>query len=147
MNYIEICKKFKLSNLAGVDLRGADLQNANLRGANLRDTDLRGADLYSADLRGADLQNANLYGADLVGADLLGANLQGVSNIISFTIGNHFGYFVRDSKYCRIGCIGMHITEWLSKYSNLGKQNRYDEKDIKEYGLVIKMLNKLKTNC
>ncbi len=98
------------ANLSEADLFGADLSGANLSGANLF---------------GANLSGANLFGADLSGANLSGANLPHVENIISFTAGKHFAFFVKDSKYLKIGCIGHSLEYWRSSMQLISRENGY----------------------
>lgn len=140
------------ANLTEADLAGADLSRANLSGANLSGVNLTRADLTRANLTEANLSGADLYGADLIEAnlteadltraDLTGANLSH-TKIIGFYCGKHFGFIhtgdqYYSGNYCKIGCEGQSLQEWLEYYNQLGQDNEYSDVEIQLYGNVIK---------
>ena len=112
--------------------------------ANLRGADLEGADLRGAYLRSTDLRSAYLWGANLVGADLWGADLSD-ANYIKIIGSRH------ELQYCGgivlIGCIKHTIDEWIEQYEVIGKENDYTEKEIKEYGVYLRMINDSFSHC
>jgi hypothetical protein len=139
------------ADLYSADLRGADLYGANLYGANLYSADLRGADLRGADLRGANLYSADLRGADLYSADLRGADLRGadLSNattketiledkaLLTFLYNRHTAYFTGDGKIT-IGCHTHSVSQWVTDFTRVGKENGYTDVEIEKYGKFIK---------
>jgi hypothetical protein len=130
------------ANLYGANLRGANLYGANLYGANLREADLRGANLYGANLyganlywanlRGANLYGANLYGADLRGADLRGADLRCKQYVCKIHASRNVIVAIDDD--VRIGCERKPLAEWLQTFEAVGRENKYTEAEIAEYG-------------
>ena len=125
------------ADLQKADLAGADLGGAYLEGANLRGTDLQGADLGGANLKEADLKEADLKGADLVGAYLEGADLNFCSDIISFTLGKHFGFAQLSTGYVKIGCEGHSISDWLENVEQIGQANNYTDEQIFDYKYIL----------
>lgn len=130
---------YKITYLDGTVKEFESLILADLSRANLIEADLSGA--Y---LRGADLREANLSGADLRGAYLSGADLSHVTDIISFTLGKHFGFYHISKDYLKIGCEGMSLDEWASQYEQIGKSEGYSDVQIKLYGKQIKLIQELK---
>ena len=122
------------ADLSGADLRGADLWSANLSSANLRDAYLRGADLSGADLSGADLSGANLRRADLSGA----------KGILSFTLGQHFGFSYQYDGviYVQVGCECHTLEHWLLNYEQIGNDHGYSTKEINRYKRFMKAIRK-----
>ena len=113
---------------------------AYLGGADLGGAYLGGADLRGAYLGGADLGGADLGGADLRGADLRGADLSFCSDIISFTLGKHFGFYQISSGYLKIGCKGMAIGDWTPE---IGTNNDYSSTEVSIYSIQIEALIKM----
>ncbi len=120
------------ANLSEANLSEANLSEANLSGANLRWADLRGADLRWAGLRGADLRGADLYGADLRGADLRWADLHAKQYICQIHASRHAIVAIDDD--VRIGCHRKPLAEWLETFEAVGRENKYTEAEIAEYG-------------
>lgn len=113
----------------------------NKDGAVLRTVDadtLYGADLSDADLSGANLSGANLRRADLIGADLSGANLRGADlsgakqYICQINASRHAIVAIDDD--VRIGCHRKPLAEWLETFEAVGRENKYTEAEIAEYG-------------
>ena len=130
MTDIELKSILDLHNKWLKDIDGgkcADLEGANLRGADLRGTDLRGANLLDANLLDANLRDANLVGANIKRA-----------NYVKIIGSRH------ELQHCKgivfIGYIKHTIDEWLDQYEQIGKDNNYTEKEIKEYGIYLKMI-------
>ena len=125
-------------DLAGADLVGADLVGAYLVGAYLHMADLSGANLSGANLRGADLSGADLRRADLRRADLRRANLSGATG--PFTTGS-FGrhHAIAAGGMINIGCERHSYDEWLADYEEIGRRNGYDDDEITDYGVWIKL--------
>ena len=119
-------------------LRGADLRGANLRGADLREANLLGADLRWADLRGANLRGADLREANLLGADLLGADLRAKQYLCQIHASRHAIYAIDDD--VRIGCERHPLAEWLETFEAVGRENKYTEAEIAEYGGWLKAI-------
>ncbi|UCF13207.1 MAG: pentapeptide repeat-containing protein [Thermoplasmatales archaeon] len=118
-------------------------ERANLRYANLHGANLSNANLRYADLHGADLHYANLHGADFRYADLHGADLSCVIisetifdfKLMSITGSRHKIIAYKNKMY--IGCI-LHSPEyWKIMYDTIGKENKYSEKEIREYKRCI----------
>jgi hypothetical protein len=138
------------ADLTRADLTRANLTMANLIGANLIGANLIGANLVGAKLIGADLTNADLTGANLSGADLTNADLTGADLYIACgdnTRGIYIQIFC--SSKCRlvkyqdniqIGCEKHSVQHWLDNYKEIGAKAGYSEKEIKQYGNVIKLL-------
>jgi len=136
-----------LENNRGADLRGADLREtnlwkANLWGANLRESDLRGADLWETDLWESDLRRADLRGTNLWGANLRESDLRGAGHsiklpIINITGSRHSVHLINDK--IKIGCEIYSVEYWLNNYEQIGKDNGYSKKEIKEYKKYIDM--------
>jgi len=123
--------------LHGANLHGANLYGANLRKADLVEADLVGADLRWANLRGADLREAklcgaNLHGAYLVEANLHGANLSAKQYVCQIHASRHAIIAIDDD--VRIGCIRKPLAEWLETFEAVGRENKYTEAEIAEYG-------------
>ena len=114
--------------LSGADLSGADLSWADLRGADLRGADLRGADLSWADLRGADLR----------GADLRGADLRAKQYLCQIHASRHGIVAIDDD--VRIGCERKPLAEWLETFEAVGRENKYTEAEIAEYGIWLRAI-------
>ena len=129
-------------DLRGADLGGADLQEADLQRAYLQRADLQGANLRGADLQGADLREADLWGADLEGAYLRGADLNFCSDIISFTLGKHFGFAQLSTGYVKIGCEGHSISDWLENVEQIGQANNYTNEQLWLYKKMLKLIQK-----
>ena len=144
-------------DLRRADLYVADLRRANLRGANLSGANLRRADLYVADFIGADLLGADLLGANLDGADLRWVNLNGANlyevnfsgtnlystkGVYAFYLSRHLGflYNYNNEKRIQIGCENHSIEYWIENYIEIGKNHRYSDKEIEQYGKMIKLL-------
>jgi uncharacterized protein YjbI with pentapeptide repeats len=153
------------ANLYGANLSGANLSEANLYGANLSEANLYGANLYGANLSEANLSGANLSGANLSGANLSGANLSRANlsraNLSRANLSEANLYIACSSqvqgidiqviylskhrivKYqdtIQIGCKVYSIQHWLDSYREIGKKAGYTEKEIKQYGNMIKLL-------
>ena len=126
------------ADLNGADLFGADLRGADLFGADLRGADLRGADLFGADLFGADLRGADLLGANLRGADLLGANLRCKQYVCAIHASRHAIYAIDDD--VRIGCERKPLAQWLETFEAVGREKKYTEAEIAEYGGWLKAI-------
>jgi hypothetical protein len=109
----------------------ADLSGADLIGANLSHADLIGANLI-----GANLSHANLIGANLIGANLIGANLIGAKNVILQFIASRHQVNVIDNMV-RIGCQNHDLQWWLENYQAVCQSERYTEKEIAEYGMIL----------
>ena len=111
-----------------INLSGANLSGANLGRANLGEADLGGANLSGADLRGADLGGANLGWA----------NLGWVTG--PFTTGS-FGrhHAIAAGGMISIGCERHSYDEWLADYEEIGRRNGYDDDEITDYGVWIKL--------
>ena len=120
------------ADLSGANLRGADLRGADLRGADLSEADLSGADLRGADLRGADLSGADLRGADLSGADLRWADLRAKQYLCAIRASRHTIVALDDD--VRIGCERQPLADWLETFEAVGRENKYTEAEIAEYG-------------
>jgi len=130
------------ADLSGAKLSGADLSGADLSGAKLIEADLSGADmswakLSGADLSGADLSGAKLSGADLSGADLSGAKLSGAKlaakqYICQIHASRHAIVAIDDD--VRIGCERKPLAKWLETFDAVGRENKYSEAEIAEYG-------------
>jgi hypothetical protein len=99
-----------------VNLRGANLCEANLCGANLRGADLCGADLYGANLRGANLHIP----------------------IVSIIGSVHSLWY--SNGLLKIGCEKYSLEYWIVMYDVIGRENNYNEEQIKEYYKYIKMI-------
>jgi len=84
---------------------------------------------------------ANLYGADLSGANLSGADLSKTllegKALLSFQFEQHTAYFYGTDEI-RIGCHVKSIGQWLETYVEVGKAERYTDKQIEMYGRFIK---------
>ena len=93
---------------------------------------LFGADLFGADLRGANLRRANLSEANLSGANLLGADLRCKQYICEIHASRHAIVAVDDD--VRIGCYRKPMAEWLETFEAVGKENKYTEAEVAEYG-------------
>ncbi|MHA1342348.1 MAG: pentapeptide repeat-containing protein [Promethearchaeota archaeon] len=153
------------ANLTGANLRDVDLTNAILTSADLRYVNLEGAYLINADLRGANLRNAiltdaNLIGANLTGVDLEGANLEGANlryanleraNLTGadleganlkyklLRIDGSVNYFQGYNGEVRIGCEFHSLEFWFKNYKEIGKENKYTDKQIVEYLGYLKL--------
>jgi len=46
-----------------------------------------------------------------------------------------------------IGCIKHTIGEWLDKYGVIGKENKYTQKEIREYGVYLNMIKDNFSHC
>ena len=108
------------------------LREADLRWADLQEADLRGADLREADLRGANLPGANLRGADLREADLREADLRAKQYLCQIHASRHAIVAIDDD--VRIGCHEKPLAEWLETFEAVGRENKYTEAEIAEYG-------------
>ena len=102
----------------------------------------RGADLRRADLRGADLRETNLWKANLWGANLRESDLRGAGHsiklpIINITGSRHSVHLINDK--IKIGCEIYSVEYWLNNYEQIGKDNGYSKKEIKEYKKYIDM--------
>ncbi len=126
----------RYANLCGADLRYANLCCADLRWANLRYADLSYANLCGANLRWANLRYADLSYANLRFSDLHSADLHNTGLLI-FQYQQHQAHYTKDGTLT-IGCLLMPITEWVLGYEEIGKYNKYSEKEIKAYGGFIK---------
>lgn len=120
----------EIKNKDGVVLRTMDADT--LRGANLIGADLRGADLRGADLHGAKLCGANLHGAYLVEANLRGADLRCKQYVCQIHASRHTVVAIDDN--VRIGCIRKPLAEWLETFEAVGRENKYTDAEIAEYG-------------
>jgi len=109
---------------------------ANLSGANLYGANLSQADLSRANLYGANLSQANLSGANLSRADLSKTLLEGKA-ILSFQFEKHTAYFYGNDEI-RIGCHVKSVAQWLETYQEVGKSEKYTDKQIEMYGNFIK---------
>jgi hypothetical protein len=98
-----------------------------LRGANLSGANLSGADLSWANLSGADLSWANLGGANL-----RWANLRCKQHVCQIHASRHAIVAIDDD--VRIGCHRKLLTEWLETFEAVGRENKYTEAEIAEYG-------------
>jgi uncharacterized protein YjbI with pentapeptide repeats len=119
----------------------ADLYGANLSGANLSGANLSRADLSRANLSGAYLSGANLSGAYLSGANLKNTILEGKA-ILSFQFEKDTAYFY-DIDKIKIGCLENTIDYWANNYKTIGKENNYNDEQIKKYGEFIKICKKM----
>jgi hypothetical protein len=120
------------AGLRGADLRGADLRWADLSGADLSWAGLSGAGLRGADLRGADLRGADLSDADLYGANLYWADLRCKQYVCQIHASRHDIVAIDDD--VRIGCHRKPLAEWLETFEAVGKENKYTEAEVAEYG-------------
>jgi hypothetical protein len=120
------------ANLSGADLSGANLSGADLSGADLHWANLSGADLSGADLRWADLSGADLHWADLSGADLRWADLSAKQYACQIHASRHAIVAIDDD--VRIGCLHKPLAEWLETFHAVGRENKYTDADIVEYG-------------
>jgi hypothetical protein len=132
------------ANLSGADLSGANLSDAYLWGADLRDANLRGANLSDANLYDANLYGADLSGADLSDAYLIGVDLRRAKGILSFTLGQHFGFSYQHDGviYVQIGCECHTLEHWLTNYEQIGIKNGYSNKEINRYKRFMKAIRK-----
>ena len=105
----------------------ATVEADTLRGANLR-----GANLRWADLRGADLSGANLFEANLSWANLSGADLRARQYVCQIHASRHAIVAIDDD--VRIGCERKPLAEWLQTFEAVGRENKYTEAEIAEYG-------------
>ena len=126
-----------------VTVQGDTLREANLRGADLREADLRWEDLHGANLRGADLREADLRWADLRGADLRWADLRGADlrakqYLCQIHASRHA--IVAIDNDVRIGCERKPLAEWLETFEAVGRENKYTEAEIAEYGGWLKAI-------
>ena len=99
----------------------------------IRDKD--GAVLHTADadtLRWADLRWADLSGADLREADLRGAKLAAKEYICQIRASRHGIVAIDDD--VRIGCERKPLAEWLQTFEAVGREYKYTEAEIAEYG-------------
>jgi hypothetical protein len=108
-------------------LSGANLHGASLHGASLSKADLSWANLSWADLSGADLSAAELSGADLRWADL-----RCKQHVCQIHASRHAIVAIDDD--VRIGCHRKLLTEWLETFQAVGRENKYTEAEIAEYG-------------
>ena len=93
---------------------------------------LRGADLRGADLRWANLSEADLFGADLRWADLRWANLRCKQHVCQIHASRYAIVAIDDD--VRIGCIRKLLAEWLETFEAVGRENKYTDAEIAEYG-------------
>lgn len=70
-------------------------------------------------------------------ANLSYANLS-YANLITFQFQRHQAFFTLDGTL-RIGCMVMPISEWLLGFEEVGKNEGYNDQQIKAYGAFIKM--------
>lgn len=134
--------RLKISNddLSEVNLSDVNLSRANLSGTDLSYANLSGTDLSDADLSDTDLIGANLSYANLSGANLSRANLSGVPLFVC-KLKNH--YISAYGRQIRIGCKTGDLDWFLANYIQLGEIEGYSDDDIREYGIVLKMINEL----
>lgn len=154
--------KLNGASLRSVKLRGALLIDAEMAYVKMDKCDARGADFTGAFLGGADLsvgrfsrskmRNANLVDAnlsysafrraDLTNAKLIGTVLVGASG--PFCIGKFLRHdAVAVGGYITIGCERHTYDEWLSGYEEIGKANRYTDRQIRAYGKWIVMVTEI----
>ena len=120
------------ANLSGANLTGAILNWANLTGGNLRGADLSGANLNGEDLSWANLCEAILSGANLREANLRGADLSCKQHVCAIHASRHT--IVAVDNDVRIGCERKPLAEWLETFKAVGRENKYTEAEIAEYG-------------
>ena len=94
--------------------------------------------LSGADLSGADLSWADLRGADLRGADLRGADLRAKQYLCQIHASRHA--IVAIDNDVRIGCERKPLAEWLETFEAVGRENKYTEAEIAEYGGWLKAI-------
>ena len=70
---------------------------------------------------------ANLSYADLSSADLM-----------IFQFQKHQAFYSFDDSL-RIGCLYLPLDEWVNKFEEIGKREKYSDLQIKAYGSFIKM--------
>ena len=46
-------------------------------------------------------------------------------------------------KLLKIGCYEYTISTWLEKYKEIGEQNNYSEQEIDEYGMYIRLAQRI----
>ena len=130
----------EIKNKDGAVLRTVDADT--LIGANLRWANLRGADLREANLSGANLSEAYLSEANLRGADLREANLSGANLREAYLRARQYVCQIHASRHTivaidddvRIGCHRKPLAEWLETFEAVGRENKYTEAEIAEYG-------------
>jgi hypothetical protein len=83
-------------------------------------------------LRGANLSEANLRGADLRGANLRGADLSARQYVCQIHASRHAIVAIDDD--VRIGCHRKPLAEWLKTLEAVGRESKYTEAEIAEYG-------------
>ena len=93
---------------------------------------LRGANLRWAELHWADLHWADLHWADLRGADLREADLRCKQHVCAIHASRHAIVAIDDD--VRIGCYRKPLAEWLETFEAVGRENKYTEAEIAEYG-------------
>jgi hypothetical protein len=133
----------------GSYLRGADLSGAILKNADFRECDFRGAHLLDVDfsgakLQGADFRDAYMHGVNLLGADLTGASLEGAIGLkckqYVAIIRASRGSIVAIDDDISIGCKRMTLAEWLERFEAVGREARYTEAQIAEYGIYLRAI-------
>lgn len=127
------------ADLSNVDLTSATLSNADLYKANLSNTNLSHADLSYAILYKSNLANANIYKANLSNTSISG------TGIYSFQLDRDFGvYYKKDEQIIvKIGCEEHDLTYWLKHYEEIGKFNRYSDKEIRMYGIQLRAIKEI----
>lgn len=88
--------------------------------------------LREADLFGANLRRANLSWADLSGANLRGVNLTCKQYVCQIHASRHAIVAIDDD--VRIGCHRKPLAEWLETFEAVGRENKYTDAEIAEYG-------------
>jgi hypothetical protein len=84
----------------------------------------------------ANLSDANLSDADLSDANLSRANLSDAKNVIlQFKASRHQVNVI--DNMVRIGCQNHDLQWWLENYQAVGRSERYTEKEIAEYGMIL----------
>jgi len=99
----------------------------------IKDRDGRVLRTVDADtLRGASLRGASLSEANLREADLRGADLRARQYVCQIHASRHAIVAIDDD--VRIGCLHKPLAEWLETFHAVGRENKYTDADIVEYG-------------
>jgi len=83
-----------------------------------------------------------LRGADLREANLRGANLCRAKGILSFTLGQHFGFSYQHDGviYVKVGCECHTLEHWNTNIKAIGNKNNYNPEEIKRYSVQLSIL-------
>ena len=89
------------------------------------------------------LDRDTLKGADLRHADLRYANIISTRGIYTIQLGRDV--VIAHASQVQIGCEKHSIDHWLEHYKEIGKKNKYTEKQVEIYGKALELVKLILT--